>query len=167
MRSRQAGGLSLRPQGSNGSISRPLWPNRNAGEHKASPLQGQKPGEEDEKQEMEIRIRYFASLREVSGKSEERLEVPERASVAEARSLLLEKYPRLQGIMERSLCAVNRSYVAPETQLHEGDELVFIPPMGGGQEQRAIENKLACHPEQSEGSAVRHANASDPSLCSG
>lgn len=83
---------------------------------------------------MEIRIRYFASFREVTGKGEERLEVPEGASVAEARALLLERYPRLQGIMERSLCAVNRSYVAPETRLHEGDELVFIPPMGGGQE---------------------------------
>lgn len=83
---------------------------------------------------MEIRIRYFASFREVTGKGEERLEVPEGASVAEARALLLERYPRLQGIMERSLCAVNRSYVAPETRLHEDDELVFIPPMGGGQE---------------------------------
>jgi sulfur-carrier protein len=90
---------------------------------------------------MEIRIRYFASLREVTGKSEERLEVPEKASVEEARALLLERYPRLQGIMERSLCAVNRSYVAPETQLHEGDELVFIPPMGGGSQQREQDRK--------------------------
>lgn len=86
---------------------------------------------------MEIRIRYFASFREMTGKSEERLEVPEEASVAEARALLLGRYPRLQGIMERSLCAVNRSYVAPETQLHKGDELVFIPPMGGGSQEQA------------------------------
>jgi molybdopterin synthase catalytic subunit len=91
---------------------------------------------------MEIRIRYFASFREVTGKSEEWLEVPEGASVAEARARLLGRYPRLQGIMERSLCAVNRSYVAPETRLHEGDELVFIPPMGGGQQSRKDEQAM-------------------------
>ncbi|HLI05252.1 MAG TPA: MoaD/ThiS family protein [Ktedonobacteraceae bacterium] len=90
---------------------------------------------------MEIRIRYFASLREVTGKNEERLEMPEKTSVAEARALLLERYPRLQGIIERSLCAVNRGYVAPETRLHEDDELVFIPPMGGGSQQRGQDRR--------------------------
>ena len=81
---------------------------------------------------MKIRIRYFASLREITGQNEEILTVDEAASVAHVRALLLARYPRLQPVMERSLCAVNRSYVAPETALHEGDELVFIPPMGGG-----------------------------------
>lgn len=96
---------------------------------------------------MQIRIRYFASFREVTGKNEETLEVPERANVAEARSLLLSRYPRLQPIMERSLCAVNRGYVAPETQLQEGDELVFIPPMGGGsQEQKDEKDKQPMEP---------------------
>jgi len=58
--------------------------------------------------------------------------VDERTSVADIRPLLVTGYPRLQPILERSLCAVNRGYVSAETVLHEGDELVFIPPMGGG-----------------------------------
>lgn len=81
---------------------------------------------------MKIRIRYFASLREITGQNEESLMVDERASVASVRTLLASRYPRLQPVLERSLCAVNRGYVAAETVLHEGDELVFIPPMGGG-----------------------------------
>jgi len=81
---------------------------------------------------MKIRIRYFASLREITGQNEEILMVDERASAADVRALLVARYPRLQPILERSLCAVNRGYVANETVLHEGDELVFIPPMGGG-----------------------------------
>jgi len=81
---------------------------------------------------MKIRIRYFASLREITGQNEEILMVDERASAADVRALLVARYPRLQPILERSLCAVNRGYVAAETVLHEGDELVFIPPMGGG-----------------------------------
>ena len=81
---------------------------------------------------MKIRIRYFASFREITGLNEESLVVQEGASVAEVRALLLERYPRLQPIMERSVCAVNQGYVAAEAALRDGDELAFIPPMGGG-----------------------------------
>ena len=81
---------------------------------------------------MKIRIRYFASLREVVGQNEEILTVPEEATVTSVRIFLLARYSRLQPILERCLYAVNHGYVPAETTLHEGDELVFIPPMGGG-----------------------------------
>ena len=54
------------------------------------------------------------------------------ASVADVRTLLLVSYPRLQTVMERSACAVNHGYVPREATLLEGDEVVFIPPVGGG-----------------------------------
>ena len=87
---------------------------------------------------MKIRIRYFASFREMSGQNEEILTLDDEATITDVRALLLARYPRLRTVMERSVCAVNRGYVAPETVLHEGDEVVFIPPMGGGslQEER-------------------------------
>ena len=81
---------------------------------------------------MKIRIRYFASLREIVGQSEEIAILQEGATVADVRVMLSINYPRLQPILERSLCAVNHSYVTADMMLHEGDELVFIPPMGGG-----------------------------------
>lgn len=81
---------------------------------------------------MKIRIRYFASFHEITGLNEEILVVQEGALVSDVRALLLARYPRLQPIMERSLCAVNQSYASVATALHENDELVFIPPMGGG-----------------------------------
>jgi sulfur-carrier protein len=81
---------------------------------------------------MKIHIRYFASFREITGQNDEILTVYEGASVTEVRSLLLTRYPRLQTIMERSACAVNHGYVPADTTLHEGDEVVFIPPVGGG-----------------------------------
>lgn len=81
---------------------------------------------------MKIRIRYFASLRELMGQREEQLTLDDGASVADVRALLLARNPHLQPIMERSLCAVNRGYVPAETTLHDGDELVFIPPVAGG-----------------------------------
>lgn len=81
---------------------------------------------------MNIHLRYFASLRETTGRNEETLSIDEGTSVAEVRALLLERYPRLEPLMARSVCAVNHQYVSVETALREGDEVVFIPPVGGG-----------------------------------
>ncbi len=77
-------------------------------------------------------MRYFASFRETTGQNEEILTVREGADVGDVRALLLSRYPRLRPIMERSACAVNHNYVSIDTTLHEGDEVVFIPPVGGG-----------------------------------
>jgi molybdopterin converting factor subunit 1 len=81
---------------------------------------------------MKIHLRYFASLRETIGLDEEVLAVHEGTSVADVRALLLARYPQLQPIIERSACAVNHGYVPAHTALREGDEVVFIPPVGGG-----------------------------------
>lgn len=84
---------------------------------------------------MNIRIRYFASFREITGLNEELLTLHEGASAGDVRALLLSRYPRLQPFMQRSVCAVNRKYVPAETTLHEDDEVVFIPPVGGGRQE--------------------------------
>ena len=81
---------------------------------------------------MRIRVRYFAALREMVGQREEALMVPEESCAGDVRKLLLIRYPQLQVVMERALCAVNHRYVPINTVLQENDELVFIPPTGGG-----------------------------------
>ncbi len=86
---------------------------------------------------MQIRIRYFASFRDVMGVSEESLSTNEGATISTVRQLLQQREPRVRPLMERSLLALNAAYVSTETELHEGDELVFIPPMGGGQSEGA------------------------------
>jgi len=81
---------------------------------------------------MRIRIRYFAALREIVGQGEESLVVPDESRIGDIRNLLIKRYPQLEAVMERSLCAVNHHYVGVDTLLEENDELVFIPPTGGG-----------------------------------
>ncbi len=83
---------------------------------------------------MKIRIRYFASVREITGRGEETLDVSIGASVVTVRTELVAHYPGLHPILPRCVSAINRRYVDVETTLHDGDELVFIPPMGGGVE---------------------------------
>ena len=62
----------------------------------------------------------------------ETLELPDASDVSWARAALLARYPALIRVLPRCTVALNRAYVAPETPLHDGDELAFIPPVGGG-----------------------------------
>ena len=82
---------------------------------------------------MNITIRYFARYREVAGRSSEPFTLEDGASVAQAAQALLARYPDLAELLPRSIYAVNRQYVPADTPLREGDELVFVPPMGGGE----------------------------------
>lgn len=81
---------------------------------------------------MQVTIRYFAALRETAGRSDDTLELPSGATVAAARERLAETHPALARLLPVCAVAVNRAYVAADTRLTEGDELVFIPPLGGG-----------------------------------
>jgi molybdopterin converting factor subunit 1 len=81
---------------------------------------------------MLVHVRYFAALRERVGKDAEDLELPARATVSQARTALIERYPALEQTLTTCAAAVNRAYASAETALAEGDELVYIPPLGGG-----------------------------------
>lgn len=81
---------------------------------------------------MRVWIRYFASLREAAGVEGETLELPDGASVGQARALLAERRPALATPLGPCMAAINQRYVSADTPLSAGDELVFIPPLGGG-----------------------------------
>ena len=81
---------------------------------------------------MHIRLRYFASLRERLGRSEETREVPDGATVEVVWTMLKRAHPELV-VVERSLAfAVGQEYVDKTHPLQDNDELAFIPPVSGG-----------------------------------
>lgn len=55
-----------------------------------------------------------------------------RAGVPEARTLLAERHPALARLLPTCAVAINRAYAAADARLADGDELAFIPPVGGG-----------------------------------
>jgi molybdopterin converting factor subunit 1 len=82
---------------------------------------------------MMIHLRYFAALREAVGQTDEQLEVPQGTTLAAVRAMLTAHYPAIAPILMRCVAARNRAFAAEDTVLAEGDEVVFIPPMAGGQ----------------------------------
>ena len=81
---------------------------------------------------MRINLRFFASLRERLGRSEETREVPSGATVETVWNLLKREHPDL-AMIERSLAfAVAQEYVDKDHPLQDNDELAFIPPVSGG-----------------------------------
>ena len=81
---------------------------------------------------MRVRLRYFASIRERLGRTNEEIDVPGGSTVAEVWERLVAEAPALA--QQRYRPAVNQEYTTPEQALADGDELVFIPPVSGGAE---------------------------------
>lgn len=90
---------------------------------------------------MHIKLRFFASLRERLGRSEDSCEVPEGATVRTVWETLKQEQPTLIEV-ERSLAfAVAQEYVDGDHPLRDNDELAFIPPVSGGV---LTDNRLSC-----------------------
>lgn len=77
---------------------------------------------------MSIRIHYFASLRETMGRSGEEIHGEGIRTVAELWKVLNEG----RALPDRVLCAVNQQHASSETEVHDGDEVAFFPPVTGG-----------------------------------
>lgn len=69
---------------------------------------------------------YFATLREIRGTSGEPVELPDGTTVSGA-------FARIFPDLDLTVAyAVNQATVASDTVLNEGDEVAFLPPLGGG-----------------------------------
>lgn len=81
---------------------------------------------------MEIKVRFFAAPREALGTSELEVTLPEGATVTNLIEHLKTEYPILRAYTRFLSVAVNRAYMGWETELHDGDEVACLPPVGGG-----------------------------------
>ena len=79
---------------------------------------------------MNVRVLFFASLRDIAGVGEQDVEVNTGMSVAE---LWQQVSANFELLPDKVLCAVNQEYVDTDYKLKEGDsEIAFFPPVTGG-----------------------------------
>jgi molybdopterin synthase sulfur carrier subunit len=77
---------------------------------------------------MSIKVRYFASLKDQVGRSEDELKTKNALTVLDVWQQL---NPQIN-MPESVLAAVNMDYVAMNAKVNEGDEVAFFPPVTGG-----------------------------------
>lgn len=105
-----------------------------------------------------VKVRFFASAREIAGISEETLELENGATVRSLIEFLIQKFgPRLANYLLHEKTRLPRgnlqflidgqnidSLKGVSTELRDGNTLAIIPPVGGGR--AATFNKLKLSP---------------------
>lgn len=81
---------------------------------------------------MQVRLLFFAVLRDIAGTDERELAVADGTTARDVWQALRSEYAKLTDYSQPPMIAINESYAAPETVLRDGDELAFIPPVAGG-----------------------------------
>ncbi len=77
---------------------------------------------------MKVKVKYFASLKQSLGRSEEQMELDNGMTVSE----LWQQLSGNELLPEKIMTAVNMEYVKSDTVLKQDDEVAFFPPVTGG-----------------------------------
>jgi molybdopterin converting factor subunit 1 len=75
---------------------------------------------------------FFATLRDRAGVKSAEMEIPNQTKVADFKTILTDKYPKLAGLMSHTLVSINHEYVFDETIIPNNAEIALFPPVSGG-----------------------------------
>ena len=81
---------------------------------------------------MNVRLLFFASLKDIVGARELRFDLAAHATVSDLLSRLEISYPRLKDYRQVVLTAINEEYVGKTARIADGDEVALLPPVTGG-----------------------------------
>jgi molybdopterin converting factor subunit 1 len=81
---------------------------------------------------MRIKIKVFASLRDICGFNEKELIVSDFIKVNEVIDLFIKSNQILEEKKDSLLTAVNEEYCKTDRTLEDGDTLAIFPPVSGG-----------------------------------
>jgi molybdopterin converting factor subunit 1 len=81
---------------------------------------------------MSIRVLFFASLADITGTRETTVDAATYPDIGSIFSRFAADYPQLEARRLSILCALNSEFARPETEVQDGDEVAFFPPVSGG-----------------------------------
>jgi molybdopterin synthase catalytic subunit len=93
---------------------------------------------------MQVTVLFFGVLRDLMGRSNDALTLPEGARLADLLAHYEAAVPHLKDLLPTIALSVNQEYAASSASLHDQDEVALLPPVSGGnQESRRISTHVA------------------------
>jgi MoaE-MoaD fusion protein len=81
---------------------------------------------------MRVRVLFFGMLRDLAGKTNESVELPEGAVLSDLLAHYGDKIPRFREFLPSIAVSVNQEYSMGNTPLQDQDEVGLLPPVSGG-----------------------------------
>ena len=82
---------------------------------------------------MRVKVKFFASYRELIGEDEEEFQLEKGAMLKNLRTLVVSTHPVFKDVEGSMLASLNETLVEDEEiLLKEGDEVAFFPSSSGG-----------------------------------
>ena len=80
----------------------------------------------------QIKILFFATLRDRAGTKSVDLEIPAETTVQNLKNLVVDEYPGLKETMGTVVISINREFAFDESVVPENAEVAMFPPVSGG-----------------------------------
>ena len=81
---------------------------------------------------MRVTVRLFARLRDITGTAEMLREIEPGATIGAVWQELAGEFPALADYQRSISTALNEDYARMDAEVHDGDEIGFLPPVSGG-----------------------------------
>src|SRR5437016_798989 len=81
---------------------------------------------------MQIRVLFFGTLKDLTGRTCESLSLPENATLGDVLRHYEQAVPRLKEFTPSLAMSVNQEYAGTDMRLRQGDEVALLPPVSGG-----------------------------------
>ncbi len=79
-----------------------------------------------------MKIKLFATLKDLAQAGEISLSTAEQLTVRELRAAVADQFPPLAALMKQTLVAVNQEFAFNDDVIKAGDEVALFPPVSGG-----------------------------------
>lgn len=81
---------------------------------------------------MHVTVKLFALIREKAGTDTLDLDLPLGADLQQMVEAIRHQQPALEPYLDNLRFSLHMDFVNADTTLHDGDEVVLIPPVSGG-----------------------------------
>ncbi len=81
-----------------------------------------------------ITVKFFASLKTIVEREEDRIEIENSISMDQLSEIISKTSPKMGDIIrnKKVMISVNQEMADSDTIIHDGDEVAFLPPFSGG-----------------------------------